>query len=510
MGERRHELHRFPWHVRDSGQLLLVVAAGVVLVASVAQTAASGLHDVRFAVAFGVLIAFGELLRLNLPGDRESAPIGTAGALAYALLIQVNKQLIVHSAWQVVTVTAIGMIIGALPHLAVGRPARVGGMASRLLCVAAVAFIFRPLAGNPTVVKHWGVALALMTALVVLALLLEAVLTALLRVDEQRARFRVALVDEMRLQLPLGAAVGASALLIAFAAEVMGLAALAVFTAPLLVTQVAFRRYAGIRATYLQTVRALAKVTEIGGYVEPGHSERVSRLAVAIGRELGIHEPELLELEYAALMHDIGQLSLADPIPGGATVLVSRADQQRIAELGADVIQQAQVLGSVADIVRRQNEPYRDVDAPPEVPRVPGVPGVPGVLGVPAQARRPEDDAGAGPPVPGTPGVAQPVPGTRSVAQPVPGTPGPVPGTPGAHRSDRPPSGHPRRTVGPPLASRIIKAANAFDDLVGSSLDPGRAAAAVQQLRLDTASEYDPATVEALSRVVTRRSVIQM
>jgi hypothetical protein len=469
MSERRHELHRFPWHVRDSGQLLLVVAAGVVLVASVAQTAVSGLRDVRFAVAFGVLIAFGELLRLNLPGDRESAPIGTAGALAYALLIQVNKQLIVHSAWQVVTVTAIGMIIGALPHLAVGRPARVGSMASRLLCVACVAFIFRPLAGDSAVVRHWELALALMTALVVLALLLEAVLTALLRVDEQRARFRVALVDEMRLQLPLGAAVGASALLIAFAAEVMGLAALAVFTAPLLVTQVAFRRYAGIRATYLQTVRALAKVTEIGGYVEPGHSERVSRLAVAIGRELGIHEPDLLELEYAALMHDIGQLSLADPIPGGATVLVSRRDQQRIAELGAEVIQQAQVLGSVAEIVRRQNEPYRDVDTP----------------------ARPEDDA--------APPAGQPA--GHAAGQPAPG----------AHRSDRPPAARPRRAgAGPPLSSRIIKAANAFDDLVGSSLDPGRAAAAVQQLRLDTATEYDPATVEALSRVVTRRSVIQM
>ena len=61
---------------------------------------------------------------------------------------------------------------------------------------------------------------------------------------------------------------------------------------------------------------------------------------------------------------------------------------------------------------------------------------------------------------------------------------------------------------GPPLGSRIIKAANAFDDLVGSSLDPGRAAAAVQRLRLDTASEYDPATVEALSRVVNRRSLL--
>src|ERR1700733_4316676 len=98
MTERRHELHRYPWQVRDSGQLLLVVAAGVWLVVSVAQTAVEGLQDPRIAIAFGALIAFGELLRLNLPGDRESAPIGFAGALAYALLINVGTQPVQHSA----------------------------------------------------------------------------------------------------------------------------------------------------------------------------------------------------------------------------------------------------------------------------------------------------------------------------------------------------------------------------------------------------------------------------
>ncbi len=443
MSERRHDLRERPWPVRNSGQLLLIAAAGVVLVASVAQTAVAGVRDTRIAFAFGALIAFGEVLRLNLPGDRESAPIGIAGALAYALLIRVGGYQVHHSAEQVVTVTAIGMIIGALPHLAVGL-AKVSSMATRLLCVAAVAFIFRSLADSDAISAHWGLAFSLMTSLVLLALLLEALLTALMRVEEQRARFRVALVDEMRVQLPLGAAVGASALLIAFAAETMGLAAVAVFTAPLLLTQVAFRRYAGIRATYLQTVRALAKVTEIGGYVEPGHSERVSQLAVAVGRELGIHEPELLELEYAALMHDIGQLSLTDPIPGGATVLAAPHEQRRIAELGAEVIQQAQVLGSVAEIVRRQNEPYRGIEVAHE-----------------GRGRHAAVSHATGP-------------------------------------------------SGPPLSSRIIKAANAFDDLVGSSMDPDRAAAAVQQLRLDTVSEFDPDTVEALSRVVNRRSVIQL
>jgi response regulator RpfG family c-di-GMP phosphodiesterase len=122
-------------------------------------------------------------------------------------------------------------------------------------------------------------------------------------------------------------------------------------------------------------------------------------------------------------MHDIGQLSLSDPIPGGATVLVSSDDQHRIAELGADVIAQAGVLDQVADIVRQQSEPARGADP------------------------------------------------------------------------------------GPPVSSRIIRAANAFDDLVGSSADRDRAAAALERLRLDTAAEYDPGVVEALSKVVGRSTL---
>ena len=394
--------------------------------ASVAQTAAMGARDVQTALVFGALVAFGELLRLNLPGDREAAPIATAGSLAYAMLIRVGNHAAVAGAQQIVAVAAVGMIIGALPHLAVGRPARLAGMAARLVAVACVAGVFRPLVNGSVIGRHWWSELPVMVSLVILAWLVEAVIAALIRADALRGRFGVTLLDEMRVQLPLGVAVGASALLISFAAEVMGLAAVAVFTAPLLVTQVALRRYTGIRATYLQTVRALARVTEIGGYVEPGHSARVSRLAVAVGRELGMPEPALLELEYAALMHDIGQLSLRDPIPGGATVLVVREEQRRIAEYGAEVIQQARVLDTVADIVRRQSDPFR----------------------------------------------------------------------PASHGE------------APPLSSRIIRAANAFDDLVGSSVESSRATAAVERLRLDTAAEYDPQVVEALSRVVHRRSVV--
>ncbi len=426
---RRHEAHERPRQGPDSGRYLLLSAVAMLAVAAVARMAVAGVADVRDAVAFGALIALGELLRLNLPGDRESAPVGTAGALAYALLIRVGRLPAHHAALQVVAVTAIGMIVGALPHVAAGRPAGMAGMASRLLAVGCAAFIFRPLAGGHAVGRYWWAALAAMTLAVAAAWLMDTIIAALVRTDTLRARFWVALRDEMAVQAPLGVATGTSAMLIAFAAEVMGLAAVAVFIAPLLVTQVAFRKYAGIRATYLQTIRALARVTEIGSYVETGHADRVSRLAVAVGRELGMSEPDLLELQYAALMHDIGQLSLRDPIPGGATVLISPEDQRRIAELGAEVIHQAEVLDNVAEIVRMQSDPCRPAEM--------------GGEGVPPD---------------------------------------------------------------PPLSSRIIRAANAFDDLVGTSDDPGRAAAAAERLRLDVASEYDPRVVDALSKVISRQS----
>src|ERR1700691_2687021 len=290
------------WQAMDSGRLLLLAAVGMMGVAAVAHTAAARVTQPETAIAFGSVIAIGELLRLRQPGGREAAPIATAAALAYALLLRVGQlsasQPIPRvAALQVITVTAVGMTVGALPHVAVGRPAGLTGMATRLVAVACVAFAFRPIAGTEIISGrgHWWIAFIVMSFLVTFGWLAEAMIAALIRADDLGARFSVSLWDEMRIQVALGAAVGVSAMMIAFAAEVMGLAELAVFMGPLLVTQVAFRMYSGIRYTYLQTVRALARVTEVGGHVESGHSRRVSSLAVAVGRELRLGEADRLD-----------------------------------------------------------------------------------------------------------------------------------------------------------------------------------------------------------------------
>jgi len=69
-----------------------------------------------------------------------------AGALSYAMLLRVGDCRPAVRASGVATVAA-GCSSGRC-DLAAGRPAPVDAMARRLLAVAAVAFVFRPLAGT--------------------------------------------------------------------------------------------------------------------------------------------------------------------------------------------------------------------------------------------------------------------------------------------------------------------------------------------------------------------------
>lgn len=56
-----------------------------------------------------------------------------------------------------------------------------------------------------------------------------------------------------------------------------------------------------------------------------------------------------------------------------------------------------------------------------------------------------------------------------------------------------------------PLLSRIVKVANAYDDLVGGSIAARRREAAVERIHLGLGYEYDPRVVDALVRVLARR-----
>ena len=134
----------------------------------------------------------------------------------------------------------------------------------------------------------------------------------------------------------------------------MGLWALPVAILPYAFSHLAFVRYNSTRITYGQMIRALAQIPEVADLAPRGHSARTADLAVAIAREIGLHPNEVTELEYAALMHDVGRITLTEP-----AILKAGYTDEDIARWGAQIIAEAPYLQEVSEYVRVQHSPYR-------------------------------------------------------------------------------------------------------------------------------------------------------
>ncbi|MCG7524339.1 metal-dependent phosphohydrolase [Streptomyces sp. OfavH-34-F] len=350
-----------------------VHAAALLLAATgLAHTLWYGLREPGHALAFGVLVTIGELARRGArPGEREPAPLGAAGALAYALLGRSDGQPTGHGVLQVVAVLVAAQLVASVPQLARGDGPDADQVARRLLTVSFTAVCFQPLFNSGRCERWLGDGpyyAAFLLLLLGLTALCDAVLAALLLRARTRPRgsratpvpYGPLLRDELRALTGIGSAVCATGAVMALGVAAAGLWALPVLCVPLLLTQLSFRRFAAVRTTYRQTIASLARSTEIAGYTPHGHARRVAELCTAVGREMGLTGPELTVLEYAALMHDIGQLSLVDPVPAGATALLPAAEQRRIALLGGAVVRQTGVDPRVAVVVERQADPYRE------------------------------------------------------------------------------------------------------------------------------------------------------
>lgn len=147
----------------------------------------------------------------------------------------------------------------------------------------------------------------------------------------------------------------ASGALFGIAFEVIGWWALAVAALPYAFAHGAFRRYVDARQTYFQTMRSLARIPEVAGHADPGHAARTAELAVGVAAELGLRPRDVDTVEYAALLHDIGRISLNEP-----SVLRMGFTDSDIAKWGSEIVSETSYLAEVSDVVLRQHEPYRN------------------------------------------------------------------------------------------------------------------------------------------------------
>jgi HD-GYP domain-containing protein (c-di-GMP phosphodiesterase class II) len=68
------------------------------------------------------------------------------------------------------------------------------------------------------------------------------------------------------------------------------------------------------RELFVGTVKALSAAIDGKDKYTRGHSERVARISVAIGKQLGMNEQDLETLRISALLHDVGKIAIDDSI----------------------------------------------------------------------------------------------------------------------------------------------------------------------------------------------------
>jgi len=110
------------------------------------------------------------------------------------------------------------------------------------------------------------------------------------------------------------------------------------------------RLYRNLESIFSDTVRALGAAIDAKDPFTRGHSDRVARIAVAVGRALGLPELEISALRIASHLHDIGKIAVDNSI----LLKVGRLDQEEMVQIHRHPMVSFDILSNIAF-------PYPDV-----------------------------------------------------------------------------------------------------------------------------------------------------
>lgn len=118
------------------------------------------------------------------------------------------------------------------------------------------------------------------------------------------------------------------------------------------------RANALLRDRATEAMESLAAAVDARDAYTAGHSRRVQKLAVAIGREVGLDGPEIEALSFAALFHDIGKLAVPDAVllKAGALDEDEWSIVRRHAEEGERIIAHLGFLADATPAIRHHHE----------------------------------------------------------------------------------------------------------------------------------------------------------
>ena len=140
----------------------------------------------------------------------------------------------------------------------------------------------------------------------------------------------------------------------------IGILGIILFFFPLILARRSFELYTKMRKVYLDTIRALAAAIDAKDPYTKGHSERVAEISVGLAQELNLPGRDIENIEYTALLHDIGKIGIDDRILGKETSLTSQ-EFDRIKEhpaIGANIIEPVDFLKNSYEAIYHHHERY--------------------------------------------------------------------------------------------------------------------------------------------------------
>jgi len=140
----------------------------------------------------------------------------------------------------------------------------------------------------------------------------------------------------------------------------VGLWAAFLFLVPLYLARFSFSKYAETRELFLGTIQALSQAIDAKDGFTRGHADRVSRIAGAIARELGLAEKQIDEIELAGLLHDIGKIGVEDRVLMKPTRLDPDETElmRRHPIYGASILEPSAALRPLVPIVLHHHENF--------------------------------------------------------------------------------------------------------------------------------------------------------
>jgi len=147
----------------------------------------------------------------------------------------------------------------------------------------------------------------------------------------------------------------------------IGIWGIILFFFPLILARRSFELYTKMRKVYLDTIRALAAAIDAKDPYTKGHSERVAEISVALAQELNLSDRDIENIEYTALLHDIGKIGIEDRILGKNSSLTNE-EFDKIKEhtiMGAKIIEPVDFLKNSYKAIYHHHERY-DGDGYPD------------------------------------------------------------------------------------------------------------------------------------------------